>query len=177
MDRLLNGVRTGRLLEVGYGSGIFMPTLARHCSVLDGVDVHDKADEVRRVLAEHGIEASLVTGSVTELPYSDGTFDTIVCISVLEFVDDLETACGELRRVLSPTGRLLVVTPGHSRLLDTGLRLLTGEHAEDTFAGRRQRILPALTKWFDVDRRFSFPPAVPNVARLYTALSLKPGPA
>jgi ubiquinone/menaquinone biosynthesis C-methylase UbiE len=173
VDRLLEGVQSGRLLEVGYGSGVFMPTLARHCTSLDGIDVHDKLDEVRRVLTEHGVEASLVRGSITELPYPDDTFDTVVCISVLEFVDDLEAGCGELSRVLSPTGRLVVVTPGHSRVLDTGLRLLTGERAADTFAGRRQRILPALVDRFDVDRRLSFPPAAPAVLRLYTALSLR----
>src|SRR5690606_26267525 len=29
-----------RLLEVGYGSGIFMPELARTCEVLYGLDTH-----------------------------------------------------------------------------------------------------------------------------------------
>ena len=172
VDRLLAGVTTGRLLEVGYGSGIFMPALSRHCTTLDGIDVHDVPDRVAASLAEHGVTADLRTGSVTALPYPDASMDTVVCISVLEFVDDLDAACRELRRVTAPGGRVVVVTPGHSAVLDLGLRLLTGERAEDTFQGRRQRIQPTLARHFSLGRSIAMPPLSPPVARLYTALLL-----
>jgi len=172
VDDLLRGRPGGRLLEVGYGSGLFMPALARHATELHGIDVHDKPAEVAAVLAEHGLTARLCTGSVTELPYPDDSFDTVVAISVLEFVDDLDGACRELRRVLSPSGRLVVVTPGHSPLLDAGLRVLTGERAEDTFAGRRQRIRPTLARHFRTERTRAVPPFAPGALRLYTALRL-----
>jgi 2-polyprenyl-3-methyl-5-hydroxy-6-metoxy-1,4-benzoquinol methylase len=172
VDRLLAGAAPGRLLEVGYGSGIFMPTLARHATELHGIDVHEKPAEVERVLADHGVTARLRTGSVTDLPYEDGAFDTVVAISVLEFVDDLDRACAELRRVLAPGGRLVVVTPGHSFVLDAGLRVLTGEQAEDTFDGRRERIRPTLARAFRVDAGRAVPPGAPASLRLYTALRL-----
>jgi 2-polyprenyl-3-methyl-5-hydroxy-6-metoxy-1,4-benzoquinol methylase len=172
VDRLLDGLPSGRLLEVGYGSGLFMPTLARHATELHGVDVHDKPDDVAAVLAEHGVKAQLCTGSVTELPYDDASFDAVVAISVLEFVDDLHAACRELRRVLAPAGRLVVVTPGHSPMLDAGLKLLTGERAEDTFQGRRQRIQPTLARHFRTERSLAVPPFAPGPVRLYTALRL-----
>ena len=172
VDRLLTGVRDGCLLEVGYGSGVFMPTLARHAATLYGVDVHDVPEQVTAALAGHGIAARLRTGSVTALPYPDASMDTVVCISVLEFVDDLDAACRELRRVTAPPGRVVVVTPGHSAVLDLGLRLLSGEHAEDTFQGRRQPILPTLARHFSLARRIAVPPLSPPAARLYTALLL-----
>ncbi len=173
VDRLLTGVRDGRLLEVGYGSGVFMPTLARHATTLSGVDVHEVPDQVIAALAGHGITAQLCTGSVTALPYPDASMDTVVCISVLEFVDDLDAACRELRRVTAPGGRVVVVTPGHSAVLDLGLRLLTGERAEETFQGRRQQIQPTLARHFLLARRIAMPPLSPPLARLYTALLLK----
>jgi SAM-dependent methyltransferase len=178
VDRLLAGVTEGRLLEVGYGSGVFMPTLARHCTRLDGVDVHPFTAEVTAALAAHGVTAELATGSVTALPYPDACLDTVVCISVLEFVDDLDAAGRQLRRVLAPGGRLVVVTPGHSAVLDLGLNLLTGQVAEDTFQGRRQHVQPTLARHFRLDRRLVLPPLTPPSARLYTALLLEPrGPA
>ena len=170
---LLTGVSRGRLLEVGYGSGLFMPTLNRHCSELLGIDVHDKPDAVAAVLAGYGITAQLCQGSATELPYPDGGIDTIVGISVLEFVDDLAAACREFRRVLAPGGRVVVVTPGHSRLLDLGLRVMTGERAEDTFHGRRQRIVSTLAEHFTVHRTRTVPVLVPSFSRLYTAMLLQ----
>lgn len=175
VSRLLaeDGARGGRLLEVGYGSGVFAPTLVAHAAALAGIDVHDKPAEVTQALRRNGIEADLRTGSVTALPWPDGTFDTVVAISVLEFVDDLDTACRELRRVLAPGGRVVVVTPGHSALLDLGLKVLTGERAEDTFAGRRQRIVPTLQAHFRVERRLAVPPLAPPPVRLYTALLLR----
>jgi ubiquinone/menaquinone biosynthesis C-methylase UbiE len=172
VDRLLDGVPAGRLLEVGYGSGLFMPALARRALQLHGIDVHDKAAEVTATLADHGVAAQLRTGSVTDLEYPDHSFDAIVAVSALEFVDDLDVACEELRRVLAPGGRLVVVTPGQSPLLDAGLTLLTGERAEDTFAGRRQRIRPTLAQRFHTERVLAFPRLAPGPARLYTALRL-----
>jgi len=94
---------------------------------------------------------------------------------VLEFVDDLDPACRELRRVTAPGGRVVVVTPGHSAVLDFGLKLLTGERAEDTFQGRRQRIQPTLARHFSLARSIAMPPWSPPVARLYTALLLTTG--
>jgi 2-polyprenyl-3-methyl-5-hydroxy-6-metoxy-1,4-benzoquinol methylase len=169
---LLTDRHDGRLLEVGYGSGVFMPLLGRHCTELHGIDVHPHAAEVAEVLTRYGLSAQLRTGTVEALPYSDASMATVVCISVLEFVEDLETACTELRRVLAPGGTLVVVTPGHSRLADLGLRLLTGHRAEDTFQGRRQRILPTLTGRFRVTRRVDYPVRVPGFARLYTGVAL-----
>lgn len=159
-----------RLLEVGYGSGVFMPELRTHCRSLHGIDPHDRGGEVTEVLAGRGIAAFLVQASMTAIPYEDGAFDAIVTVSSLEFVDDIETACRELARVLRPGGRLVAVTPGHARILDLGLRALSGERAEDTFQGRRQLVIPALTRHFRVDQRRRFPP-LPG-AWMYTVLGL-----
>jgi SAM-dependent methyltransferase len=167
--RELGTRRYEHLLEVGYGSGVFAPELARHCDHLSGVDVHGFPAEVQRVLAENGVQADLRQAGVEELPFPNEAFDAVVVISTLEFVDDLDAACAELRRVLAPRGRLVVVTPGYSKVLDTGLRLLTGERAEDTFHGRRQKVIPTLLRHFDVVARRPFPS---RALWAYTALSL-----
>ena len=39
---MLAGERFQRLLEVGYGSGIFMPELKQYCDELYGIDLHKK---------------------------------------------------------------------------------------------------------------------------------------
>lgn len=171
--RALAGTTNASLLEVGYGSGVFMPSWSAYAAHLAGVDVHERPDAVAAVLRRHGLDADLRHASVTEMPFDDGSFDRVVAVSALEFVDDLHAAALEMRRVLRRDGRVVVITPGHGRVLDAGLEFLTGERAEDTFQGRRQRIIPTLKQHFDVEVELGLPPIVPRSLRLYTALRLR----
>lgn len=163
-----------RLLEIGYGSGVFMPELARHCDELHGIDIHDYAGPVQARLSEYGVNAHLRSASAESLPYDEGLFDCVVAVSSLEFVPNIQQATGELRRVLRPGGCLVLVTPGSSPLVDTGLKLLTGESAANDYANRRERLLPALAEGFTIDRRRAFPPLLSRVVCLYTALRMQP---
>jgi SAM-dependent methyltransferase len=165
----------GDLLEVGYGSGIFLPELARRCERLHGVDVHDHVDDVTELLRRNGIRADLATAPAEFLPYPDASFDAVVAVSTLEFVDDVEQACREITRVLRPRGIGVFVTPGYGRVLDLGLLALTGEYAEETFRQRRQLVLPALRRHLSVARELRFP-RVP-AGWLYTAVLGGPPPA
>jgi SAM-dependent methyltransferase len=45
------------------------------------------------------------------LPFRSNTFDTVLCTSVLEHVDNAEYAIAEISRVLKPGGRLLITVP------------------------------------------------------------------
>ena len=161
--------RIGRLLELGYGSGVFMPELARRCDDLHGADVHPESAAVTEALRAEGVVAHLVEAPAEALPYDDRSFDCIVGVSCLEFVDSIDGACLELRRVLRPGGTVVIVTPGYFPPLDWGLRAMTGEHPEATFQGRRQLVLPALRRHFQGDAERRFPP-VPQLW-LYTAFA------
>jgi ubiquinone/menaquinone biosynthesis C-methylase UbiE len=170
---LLAGQHFGRLLEIGYGSGVFLPELAGFCDELHGIDVHHHHDEVAATLARAGVRAHLATGSMEVLPYADGFFDAIVAVSTLEFVPDLEAGCREARRVLRPGGTFVVVTPGISPVADLGLRLLTGKSARKDFADRRQGVRPLLRRHFRVERERTLPRFGRWLVHLYTALKLR----
>ena len=53
--------------------------------------------------------ARVRAGDVGQLPYGDAAFDAAVCTQVYEYVADIEGALRELRRVLRPGGRALVM--------------------------------------------------------------------
>jgi SAM-dependent methyltransferase len=168
---MLRGSHAARLLEIGYGSGVFLPELAKYADELYGVDPHPFADDVTKILSQHEVRAKLVTGTATEMPYENGFFQTVVAVSALEFIDDLEGTCREVKRILAPGGIFAVVTPAHSPLVDLGVRVITGASPRDDFKNRRQGILPCLYREFVVDRRADFPSLAHGV-RLYTALRL-----
>jgi len=172
--KLLPADRVERLLEIGYGSGVFMGQLSRHCRELHGIDIHPHAETVQANLHGLGIEARTIQGSAERMPYPDAHFDCIVAVSALEFVDDIESAAREIRRVLKPDGRLVFVTPGHSPIVDAGLFVLTRRSASKDYGGKRERLRRAIDSCLDVDREIGFPPALGRMLRLYTALRMKP---
>ena len=171
--KLLASAGFGRLLEIGYGSGVFMPELAAHCEELYGIDPHPHLSEVQESLASQGIQAKLSQGSVESLPYDWYFFDCVVTVSALEYVPDIESACQEIRRVLKPDGVLAVVTPGATPLWDLALRVSTGE-SPSQYADRRQQLQPALRSHFKLTREIRIPRIGPRSVRLYTGLLLTP---
>ena len=102
----------GRLLEVGCGTG----AVAERCAAELGCEVValDRSAEMVRATAARGVDARL--GDVTRLPFADGEFDCAVAAWMLYHVADLDTAVGELARVLAPGGRLVAITNGEEHL-------------------------------------------------------------
>lgn len=100
---------TGRVLEVGVGTGKNLPHYARGTD-LTGVDV--SAPMLAR--AEHkrerlGLDVALQQADVTALPYHDNSFDTSVATSVFCSVADPVAGLRELGRVTKPEGRILLL--------------------------------------------------------------------
>ena len=170
---MLGGRRFARLLEVGYGSGVFMPELARHCEELYGVDIHQHQQEVAEKLSQFNVRAQLFSGGVSRMRFEENFFDGVVAVSSLEFIEDLEASCEALKRVLKGDGCLVAVTPGSSPVADLGLKILTGKSARQDYDDRRQRLIPTLLKHFEVLEQKTSPPLVGTVLPLYTALKLR----
>jgi ubiquinone/menaquinone biosynthesis C-methylase UbiE len=171
--RALLGARRGqRLLEIGYGSGVFLPELAKYAEEVYGIDIHQEQKTVTEKLSAFGVTAELVSRGAESMPWSDDFFDFVIAVSALEFVSDLDSVCLEVKRTLQTSGSFVVVTPGQSPLLDFGLKILTGKSAKEDFADRRSLVLPTLLKHFDVRKEITYPRRTNSLVRLYTALEL-----
>ncbi len=163
-----------RLLEIGYGSGILMPELTRYCDELYGIDIHPKQQEVTDILMRFNVVTKLSSGSAEAMPFGEGFFDCVVAVSSLEFVENLEAACVEIKRVLKPDGSLVIVTPGHSPIIDFGLKILTGKSAKNDYGDRRQFLIPTLLRYFTIQKELAVPQFGSTIICLYTALRLCP---
>ncbi len=158
----------GRLLEIGYGSGILFPELARRARAVHGVDLHGNMAAVERMLGKLGIAASLRAGDVCALPYPDGAFDAVVCLSVLEHLTELDKACAEMRRVLAPGGVAVVGFPVRN-VLTTALFRCIGYDASEIHPSSHQDIMSALGRSFAVERALRLPAPLPMGLGLYAA--------
>jgi ubiquinone/menaquinone biosynthesis C-methylase UbiE len=105
---LLADVR-GRVLEIGVGTGLSFP---HYPDVDEIVGVEPSEPMLRRArqrAAETGREIQLVRAPAEELPFPDESFDTVVAMTVLCTVDDVDRALAEIHRVLRPDGRFVFV--------------------------------------------------------------------
>jgi SAM-dependent methyltransferase len=103
-----SGAGNGRpdLLEIGCGAGGLLKELSR-TSVAYGMDVEA---ESMKYCQERGLER-LCLGDAAALPYRSEQFDAVVCVDVLEHLDDDRAALADIYRVLKPGGRLLATVP------------------------------------------------------------------
>ena len=114
VQRLAQPVSGECVLDVGTGTGTFAIDLAKKGLSVTGFD--RSAAMLAVATTKHsGVEWQ--QGQAEALPYPDGSFDLVVSITALEFVQDPELALAEMYRVVKPGGRLLVgVLNGHSSL-------------------------------------------------------------
>jgi ubiquinone/menaquinone biosynthesis C-methylase UbiE len=109
----LLGVTPGeRVLDVGCGSGVVTREIARRVGAdgrVVGLDASPGLLAVARELAQAaglGDRVEFREGSALHLPFADGSFDAVLCVTVLSHVPGGEHAVPELVRVLKPGGRL-----------------------------------------------------------------------
>ena len=101
----------GRVLDVGCGPGVIVEALlAQGCSYY-GVD--PSAGMIREAKRHYHDRADITfsLGSATEIEYPDDHFEAVLCMGVLERVEDDDRALAEMVRVIKPGGTLIVTLP------------------------------------------------------------------
>lgn len=105
---LLGDVAGRRILDAGCGSGPLLADLMERGASVAGFD----ASQAMIGLARNrlGDEADLEVADLTRpLPYDSEAFDDAVAMLVLHYLEDWSQPLSELRRVLKPGGRLVLV--------------------------------------------------------------------
>ncbi len=100
-----------RVLDVACGPGNY--TRRFGAAAGDGLVVgFDASSEMLKAAVEKGGGTNLVyvRGDAGALPFVDSAFDAASCLGALHMFEDAIKALREMRRVLSPGGRLLVLT-------------------------------------------------------------------
>lgn len=100
-----------RVLDLGCGGGFMSEALATRGASVIGVDPSPGAIAIaRRHAADNGLAIDYALGAGESLPVDDHSVDIVVCVDVLEHVEDLDRVIAEIRRVLKPGGLFLFDT-------------------------------------------------------------------
>jgi SAM-dependent methyltransferase len=100
-----------RVLDVATGTGVVARLAARRVApaTVTGLDLNQGMLEVaRRLPLPPGLTIHWRQGSALALPFADGAFEVVLCQQGLQFFPDRLKALGEMRRVLTPAGRVAV---------------------------------------------------------------------
>jgi ubiquinone/menaquinone biosynthesis C-methylase UbiE len=121
------------LLDAGCGTGLTaLRVAAQHpgCAVY-GIDISPKMVHVAQRDAERqGLAADFRVGSITHLPYPDGSFDVVITNIMYHHLDlaEKQQAVAEIARVLKPGGRYVSAEFGPRARNALERRLAKGEY-------------------------------------------------
>jgi ubiquinone/menaquinone biosynthesis C-methylase UbiE len=94
-----------RILDVGCGSGFKLLFLGSHVWLRVGCDIRREPYQLasRQVQGVYFVQANGI-----DLPFRDGFFDLVTCISVIEEFPDYRAAIAEMSRCVAPGGTLCI---------------------------------------------------------------------
>jgi ubiquinone/menaquinone biosynthesis C-methylase UbiE len=146
----------GEVLEVAIGTGRNLPHYPTDVR-LTGVEFSPAMlDLARRRADELGCQVDLRLGDAQALDLPDASFDTVVCTLSLCAIPNHQQAIAEMRRVLRPGGRLLLLdhvagAPRWVRAVQWLLERLTGPLQGEYL--RRRPFQQVQAEGFEVERQ------------------------
>jgi ubiquinone/menaquinone biosynthesis C-methylase UbiE len=111
------------ILDVGCGTGEYIRRANELGFTASGLE---PADAMRAAAFNKNPGATIVSGVATELPFPDESFDLVICIEVLRYLDrsDIRQALRQIHRVLRPGGTMFLTMSAGTILGTTHFRLL-----------------------------------------------------
>lgn len=103
----------GDILEVGCGIGNFTGLLAKYGKIW-AVDINQ--EYIKRNKPDKKINVGFGDIEKGKYFFKNKTFDSIVCLNVLEHIKDDNSAIKNLFTLLKPGGRLILLVPAHQFL-------------------------------------------------------------
>ena len=114
LRRQLVPLATGKVLEIGIGSGLNLPFYNKGVQVT-GVDPSLELQAyAREVARESQVDIEFLGVGAEAIPLPDKSFDTVVITWSLCTIPDPDAALREVRRLLKPGGQLLFAEHGQS---------------------------------------------------------------
>jgi SAM-dependent methyltransferase len=126
-----------RVLDVGCGNGYVLSRYAAAGAITHGVDLTEAGIGLcRRRFELAGLRGRFTVGSAEDLPFPSQSFGLVCSMGVLHHTPRTERAVGEIRRVLRPGGRLIVMfyhrNSFHYRVLFPFRRLFAGKSLQQS---------------------------------------------
>ena len=148
IQRYSTGLRD-KALEIGPGSGLYLPVLAKRFREVIAADIEDAYLNAANSLAAAHPNLHPVVDDITHSRLPERSFDLILCTEVVEHIADSARAIAEMHRLLKPGGVLILSTPQRYSSLELtakigGVATASGQaKGRDSEEGKGRSLSPA----------------------------------
>ena len=97
------------ILELGCGNGTYSKVLAKNADKLLATDFSDEMVNAAKIRLKSILNIKVEKANCFNLPYADNSFDTIFMANLLHIIPEPEKAVVESKRVLTKSGRIIVI--------------------------------------------------------------------
>lgn len=172
--KLLGNKKYGKLLDMGFGSGFFLPELRLHCDSLFGIDIHKNVLLVKEMLRKESVSAKILFSNAMQLPFKKESFDCVVCLSVLEFIDNTDSVISEITRVAKPQARIIIGAPVLNKITDFCYdRLVKSKYHRLLHKSDHRKIINSVRNFLFIEKLLTCPFFFPCDFSLFFVLTAK----
>ncbi len=107
---LVKLIEPGRVLDIASGDGVMGELLGHQATTIDCVDLSPKVVAAGSQRVADLPNVRFHQGDMHQLPFADGSFDTVLMLHALTYSEHPDQAMAEAARVLTPDGRLVAAT-------------------------------------------------------------------
>ena len=99
------------ILDVACGTGEFAKLLLEKNpqQQITGVDISEEMLEIAKDKLRDYPNVNLSNNSVTSLPFSDESFELVICANSFHYFEHPQPALTEMKRVIKPNGKLIIL--------------------------------------------------------------------
>ena len=105
------GKGAGRALEVGPGSGVYLPDLLQVAAEVVASDIEEAYLQQARQLAESEPALTVRRDDITATEQASGQYQLVLCTEVIEHIADSDAAIAGLARLVTDDGVIILTTP------------------------------------------------------------------
>lgn len=118
-------------IDIGCGDGHFIKLVKQEnleIREMWGIDTNPGVERLKNEIQNCNFKVQ----SILKTEFPDETFDTAVCLDVLEHIEEIEKAISEIRRILIQNGHMIISEPTETSLYRSLRFLLKGTYSHES---------------------------------------------
>ena len=166
-SELIEGKKFEAVLDIGFGSGIFFHELALHADHLFGIDMHPNISHVSKFMGLEEGTAQLAHASIYDLPFSSSCFQCVICLSTFEFIEDVDKALLEVKRVLKKGGIFIAGVPVLNGITSFFYQAVGLKNHREIHKSDHRKVRQEIEKIFSIESTMKLPFFLPTDQSLF----------